>query len=96
MSEVVILSAARTPIGAFQGAFRDVAGPEAGRARDLAGACERAGVGPVRSRAGLHGLRAARRHRPGAGPPGDARRRLPAVDRRDHLQQGLRLGRCGP
>jgi acetyl-CoA C-acetyltransferase len=45
MSEVVILSAARTAIGAFQGAFRDVAAPQLG-ARAIAGACERAGVAP--------------------------------------------------
>jgi acetyl-CoA C-acetyltransferase len=43
MSEVVILSAARTPIGAFQGVFRDVSAPQLG-ARALAGAIERAGV----------------------------------------------------
>jgi len=46
MSEVVILSAARTAIGAFQGAFRDVAAPVLG-ARAIAGACERAGVAPA-------------------------------------------------
>ena len=46
MSEVVVLGAARTPIGAFQGVFRDVPAPELG-ARALAGACERAGVAPA-------------------------------------------------
>jgi acetyl-CoA C-acetyltransferase len=46
MSEVVILSAARTAIGAFQGALRDVAAPQLG-ARAIAGACERAGVAPA-------------------------------------------------
>jgi acetyl-CoA C-acetyltransferase len=46
MSEVVILSAARTAIGGFQGAFRDVAAPQLG-ARAIAGACERAGVAPA-------------------------------------------------
>jgi acetyl-CoA C-acetyltransferase len=45
MSEVVILSAARTAIGAFQGVLRDVPAPELG-ARAIAGACERAGVSP--------------------------------------------------
>jgi len=45
MSDVVILSAARTPIGAFQGAFRNVAAPELG-ARALVGAVERAGIEP--------------------------------------------------
>ncbi|MCM2268562.1 MAG: thiolase family protein [Thermoanaerobaculia bacterium] len=46
MSEVVILSAARTAIGAFQGVFRDVAAPQLG-ARAIAGACERAGLAPA-------------------------------------------------
>jgi len=45
MSEVVILSAARTPIGAFQGVFKDVPAPELG-GRAIAGACERAAVSP--------------------------------------------------
>jgi acetyl-CoA C-acetyltransferase len=46
MSDVVILSAARTAIGAFQGVFRDVPAPQLG-ARALAGAIERAGVAPA-------------------------------------------------
>jgi len=46
MSEVVIVSAARTAIGAFQGALRDVPAPQLG-ARAIAGACERAGVEPA-------------------------------------------------
>jgi acetyl-CoA C-acetyltransferase len=43
MSDVVILSAARTPIGAFQGALAAVPAPQLG-ARALAGAVERAGL----------------------------------------------------
>jgi acetyl-CoA C-acetyltransferase len=46
MSEVVVLSAARTAIGAFQGAYKDVPAPQLG-ARSLAGACARAGVAPA-------------------------------------------------
>ncbi|HLF56486.1 MAG TPA: acetyl-CoA C-acyltransferase [Thermoanaerobaculia bacterium] len=46
MSEVVILSAARTPIGAFQGVLRDLSAPQLG-ARAIAGACERAGIAPA-------------------------------------------------
>jgi acetyl-CoA C-acetyltransferase len=46
MSEVVVLGAARTAIGAFQGVFKDVPAPALG-ARALAGACERAGVAPA-------------------------------------------------
>jgi acetyl-CoA C-acetyltransferase len=45
MQDVVILSAVRTPIGAFQGAFASLPAHVLG-ARALAGACERAGVGP--------------------------------------------------
>ncbi|MFQ5349261.1 MAG: thiolase family protein [Thermoanaerobaculia bacterium] len=45
MQEIVILSAARTPIGAFQGAFGGLPAPQLGAAA-LAGAIERAGVGP--------------------------------------------------
>lgn len=46
MQEVVILSAARTPIGSFQGALSGLRTPELG-ARALAGAFERAGVAPA-------------------------------------------------
>ncbi len=45
MQDVVILSAVRTPIGAFQGAFRDLAAHQLG-ARALAAAVEAAGVEP--------------------------------------------------
>ncbi len=45
MSEIVILSAARTPIGAFQGAFKDLPSPQLG-ARAIRGAIERAGLEP--------------------------------------------------
>ena len=47
MQEIVILSAARTPIGAFQGALAPVAAPRLGAAA-LAGAIERAGLAPDR------------------------------------------------
>jgi len=46
MQDVVILSAARTAIGAFQGAFRDVPAPKLGAAA-LAEAIRRAGVEPA-------------------------------------------------
>ena len=45
MSDIVILSAARTPIGAFQGALRDLAAPKLG-ARAIQAAVERAGLEP--------------------------------------------------
>ena len=44
MEEIVILSAARTPIGSFQGAFRELPAHRLG-AVALAGAAERAGLG---------------------------------------------------
>ncbi len=46
MHDVVIVSAARTAIGAFQGALRDQPAPRLG-ARALAGAIERAGIAPA-------------------------------------------------
>ena len=46
MPEVVILSAARTAIGAFQGVFRELPAPKLGAAA-LAGAIRRAGVLPA-------------------------------------------------
>jgi acetyl-CoA C-acetyltransferase len=45
VSEIVVLSAARTPIGAFQGSLSSVPAPELG-ARALGAAIERAGVEP--------------------------------------------------
>lgn len=45
MHEVVILSAVRTPIGAFQGVLREVPAPKLGAAA-LKGALQRAGVAP--------------------------------------------------
>ncbi|HNU84092.1 MAG TPA: acetyl-CoA C-acetyltransferase, partial [Thermoanaerobaculia bacterium] len=46
MHDVVILSAARTPIGSFQGSLRDVPAPELG-ATALRGAFTRAGIKPA-------------------------------------------------
>src|SRR3954454_9484737 len=46
MPDVVILSAARTPIGSFQGALSSLPAPALGAAA-LKGAIERAGVAPV-------------------------------------------------
>ena len=45
MQDIVILSAVRTPIGAFQGAFQALTAPQLG-ATALKGAFERAGVAP--------------------------------------------------
>ena len=45
MKDIVILSAARTPVGSFQGAFRKIPAPRLG-AVALKGAIERAGIAP--------------------------------------------------
>ncbi len=45
MQDIVILSAARTPVGSFQGSLASLRAPQLG-GRALAGACERAGVSP--------------------------------------------------
>jgi acetyl-CoA C-acetyltransferase len=66
---IVILSYARTPMGAMQGALAEVAATDLG-AIAVKAAVERAGVSRRGHRPRLHGLRAARRPRPGPGPPG--------------------------
>ena len=48
MSEVVIVSAARTPVGAFNGAFANTPAHELGKVA-IAAALERAKVDPARS-----------------------------------------------
>ena len=59
------------------------------------GAVERAGVAPERDRADPHGLRPARRPRPGAGAAGGAGRGPAEVGGGDHRQQDVRLGHAG-
>ena len=90
---VVIVGAARTPMGGFLGDFKDVAAPALG-ARAITAAVERAGVPPKRRR-DADGLRAAGRAGPGAGAPGGARRRPAARRGRDDDQQDVRLGHEG-
>ena len=46
MHDIVILSAARTPIGSFQGSLASLRGPELG-AKAVAGAIEKAGIAPA-------------------------------------------------
>ena len=75
MKDVVIVAAARTPIGSFQGALASLTAPQAGRHRHQGGARARRRRRPTRRRRGLHGLRAAGRRRPGAGAAGGDRRR---------------------
>ena len=68
---IVILSYARTPMGASRARSPAPARPSSAPPRSRA-AVERAGVDRRGDRADLHGLRAARRPRPGAGAPGGA------------------------
>ena len=95
MRDVVIVGAARTPIGSFLGALaasrRPSSAPSPSRRRSSAPASPAGDVSEVH-----HGLRAAGRRRPGAGAPGRARRRAArqAVAVHDR-QQGLRLGPQG-
>jgi acetyl-CoA C-acetyltransferase len=72
---IVIVSAARTPMGGFQGDFASLdLRPARQRPRSSA-AVERAGLDPALVEEVDHGLRAARRPGPGAGAPGVAGRR---------------------
>ena len=92
MKDVFIVSAARTPIGAFQGALAPLSAPKLG-AIAIKAALERAGR-PARRRCrrGLHGLRAARGPGPGAGASGGASARACRRRAVHDGQQGLRLG----
>ena len=85
MTDIVILSAARTPIGAFQGALSSLAAPKLG-ARAIGAAIERAGLEPGYGdqvnmgcvEAGIGQLRAT----------GDPRGGLSRLDQRAHGRQG--------
>ncbi len=95
MDDVVILSAVRTPIGAFQGALCRPSRACPRSARALAAAIERAGLTPEEIQqvnmgcvlAAGQGQAPARQAALGAG--------CPVVDRRAHPEQGLRLRHAG-
>ena len=87
---IVILSYARTPMGSFQGALAGASATELGAAA-VGAAVERAGVAARGDREDLHGLRAARRPRPGAGAPGGAQGRAC----RDHVEATTVNKMCG-
>ena len=91
MKNLVILSAARTPIGSFLGKLSSAsgAGPRRGAIR---GALERVRREARRGRAGHLRQRPPGGHRPGAGAPGLARRGHPEHGPVRHRPQGLRLG----
>ena len=89
--DIVIVGAARTPMGAFQGGLARESAPALGAAAIKGGA--RAGRARGREgRRGGHGLRAAGRARAGAGAAGGLRRRAAGVGALRDAQQGLRLG----
>jgi acetyl-CoA C-acetyltransferase len=91
---VYIVSATRTPIGAFQGALSSVAAPRLG-AVAIKAALEQGQGRPRRGRRGLHGQRALGRRGPGARAPGRHLRRHAPQGARHHGGQGLRLGPAG-
>ena len=78
---IVIVGAARTPMGGFQGDFAPLTAHAARRAA-IKAAVERAGLAADDVERSADGLRAAGRPGPGAGAPGRARRRPAAVGAR--------------
>ena len=90
---VVVVGAARTPMGAFQGELKDLSAPELG-ASAIRAALQRAGIGGDVRKSSWAAC--CRRAGPGAGAAGVARRRAcPARCRLHHRQQGVRLGHEG-
>ena len=91
MKNLVILSAARTPIGSFLGKLSSLSGSGPRLGRDPGGArARRRRAG--RGRAGRLRQRPPGGHRPGSRAPGLARRRHPEHRSLRHGPQGLRLG----
>jgi acetyl-CoA C-acetyltransferase len=76
MSSIVIASAARTPVGSFNGALSAVAAHDLG-AVAIKAALERAGVAPGEVDEVIMGQILAGRRRPEPGPPGGHGRRFP-------------------
>ncbi len=88
---IVIVGAARTPMGGFHGRFRAAGGERSRRGRDQGR--RRARRHQARRRAGSdHGQRASRRPGAGAGAPGVDQGRPSACDRLYDSQQDVRLG----
>ena len=76
MTDIVIASAARTPVGCFNGAFASLPAHELGTVA-IQAALERAGVKPEDVDEVILGQVLHRRRRPEPGPPGGDRRRHP-------------------
>ena len=91
MTDIVIVSAARTPVGSFNGALVQPAGPRTGQDRHPGGDRARRHRGRRRRR-GDHGPGAAGRRRPGPGPPGLGQRRHPGGEPGLEPQPAVRLG----
>ena len=89
--EVVIVGAARTPIGSFLGSLAPLTAPQLG-AIAIKAALERAGVAAGAGGRGLHGQRAPGGRGPGPGASGRDRRGPPGNRPVHHAEQGLRLG----
>ena len=91
MSEVVIVSAARTPVGSFNGAFANTPAHELGEVA-IKAALERAEVDPGEVDEVILGQVLTAGAGPEPGPPGRDRGRHPAGEDRLGPQPGLRLG----
>ena len=91
MSDIVIVSAARTPVGSFNGALASLPAHDLGKIA-IQAAIERAGIAAGRRRRGDHGPGAAGRRRPGPRPPGVGQRRRAGGEPGLERQPALRLG----
>jgi acetyl-CoA C-acetyltransferase len=80
---IIIASAARTPMGAFQGELACLTAPQLGAAA-IRAAVERAGLKPEQIEEVIMGC--VLRPGPGPGPPGSTRRRPAAIGRLHHGQ----------
>ena len=91
---IVIVGAARTPMGGFQGDFSSLAAHDLGGVA-IKAAVERAGIAPdTRRRSAVRQLPDGRPG-PGAGAPGGLQGRPARQRRRRHAQQDVRLGHEG-
>ncbi len=92
--DIVIVSATRTPVGAFNGAFATVPAHELGKTA-IKAALERAGVEGAAGLRSDHGADPHRRAGPEPGAPGLDRRRHPGRNAGLGRQSALRLGAAG-
>ena len=92
---IVIVGAARTPMGGFQGDFKDAAGAGARRAPRSRPRSSAPGIAADDVEEVIMGCVLAGGPGPGAGAPGRARRGPAEVDAAHDDQQDVRLGHEG-